>query len=189
MKVTKTLLVAVLLASIAAVAPPRPPATDASASTAARSGADKWNDFSCNANSGRWTYVKGWGWGCVFGAARTTIERTAEGEAFEFRDNTVGMAIPRKELPSRPVRSENVRGSTGQRSIFDRWGNLVFAEGGTGAQFPVPGDAGLTGTLPNAAGANTEQRNARERCLDKHAYWRPGTSGHWKGEWGCYTTK
>ncbi|MHB1311007.1 MAG: hypothetical protein ACYC3L_03235 [Gemmatimonadaceae bacterium] len=63
-------------------------------------------------------------------------------------------------------------------SIFDRWGNLLTARSEPAL---VPGDAGLTFVRP-AKGA-AEGRNAKQRCLDKHGFWR--NTG---GEWGCWTT-
>ena len=63
-------------------------------------------------------------------------------------------------------------------SIFDRWGNLITARG---PQALVPGDMGL---IISVKGDAADKRNAKQRCLDKHGFWREKP----KGEWGCWTT-
>jgi hypothetical protein len=63
-------------------------------------------------------------------------------------------------------------------SIFDRWGTLITARGPLAL---VPGDVGLAVPAKGEAG---DKRNAKERCLDKHGFWREKP----KGEWGCWTS-
>ncbi len=63
-------------------------------------------------------------------------------------------------------------------SIFDRWGKLITARGPLAL---VPGDVGLAVPAKGEAG---DKRNAKERCLDKHGFWREKP----KGEWGCWTS-
>lgn len=63
-------------------------------------------------------------------------------------------------------------------SIFDRWGNLITAQGPVAL---VPGDVGLT--IP-VKGEGGDKRNAKQRCLDKHGVWREKPAG----EWGCWTS-
>ena len=63
-------------------------------------------------------------------------------------------------------------------SIFDRWGTMITARG---AQAFVPGDMGIIIPVNGDAG---DERNAKQRCLDKHGIWRERP----KGEWGCWTT-
>ena len=111
-------------------------------------------------------------------AARASRAPSARMETIQLRQSDVGPQLAAFLTGIDADWRKEGAGETKVYSIFDRWGDLSAARG---PQLLVPGDMGL---IVPAKGEGRDKRNSKERCLDKHGFWR--NTG---GEWGCWTSK
>ena len=100
-------------------------------------------------------------------------------ETIQLRQADVGPQLAALLTTIAPEWRRGAPATVKMLNIFDRWGNLITARGDPAL---VPGDMGMR--IPAKGGTAGERKNAKERCLDKHGFWREKPAG----EWGCWTT-